>query len=67
MGGVDFRDMPQVVVHTHRVAYVQEAAGALERGKYLDDDQGRPAFLVDPGVCGTLPYRLAEASGPAVV
>jgi uncharacterized oligopeptide transporter (OPT) family protein len=42
----------------YQVAYVQEDDGPVERGKYLIDDAGQIAFLVDPGVCGTYPWKL---------
>ena len=52
---------------SYAVTYVREdlsPAGAgsetvvIPRGKYLVDDGGRPAYLVDPGVCGTYPQRV---------
>jgi putative OPT family oligopeptide transporter len=48
----------------YRVAYVHEDVGDVARGKYLVDDDGRPHFLVDPGVCGTFPYRLEQRAYP---
>jgi hypothetical protein len=49
---------------SYRVHYVHEDEGAVLRGKYLVDDAGRLAFLVDPGVCGTYPYKLVEKEYP---
>lgn len=52
---------------SYRVAYVREdisSTGAtgetvvVPRGKYLVDENGRPTYLVDPGVCGTYPQRM---------
>jgi len=42
---------------SYRVHHVLEDQGTIVRGEYLVDDEGRPQFLVDPGVCGTYPYR----------
>lgn len=55
---------------TYKVTLVKEdvklaEGGFIVRGKYLVDDGGRPTFLVDPGVCGTFPYRIEEWKGPA--
>jgi putative OPT family oligopeptide transporter len=47
--------------NTYRVAYVHEDAGDVLRGKYLVGDDGKLAFLVDPGVCGTYPYKLVAS------
>ena len=61
---------------TYRVQYVKEdiatdsAAGTaaiIPRGKYLVDEAGKIAFLVDPGVCGTYPYKLTKLDGTATV
>jgi putative OPT family oligopeptide transporter len=43
---------------SYRVHYVREEKNGAERGKYLVDGDGKLAFLVDPGVCGTYPYNL---------
>ncbi|HZN95549.1 MAG TPA: OPT/YSL family transporter, partial [Myxococcales bacterium] len=48
----------------YRVHYVREDDGNVARGKYLVDDSGKLAFLVDPGVCGTFPYKLEEPASP---
>lgn len=42
----------------YRVHYIKEDVGAALRGKYLADESGALQFLVDPGVCGTFPFRL---------
>jgi len=53
----------------YHVAYLrddklQTAEGTkIERGKYLVDEHGGLAFRVDPGVCGTYPFKLEKASG----
>jgi putative OPT family oligopeptide transporter len=46
----------------YRVIYVQEEVGNVPRGKYLASEDGHLAFLVDPGVCGTYPYKLQPAA-----
>ena len=53
---------------TYRVLYVTEAnPDGLPRGKYHVDDQGRIAYYVDPGVCGTEPRQIKPLpSGVAV-
>jgi putative OPT family oligopeptide transporter len=57
---------------TYKVTLVKEdvkleAGGFIVRGKYLVDDGGRPMFLVDPGVCGTFPWRIEDYKGPTGV
>jgi putative OPT family oligopeptide transporter len=42
-----------------------EGEAFIARGKYLVDDSGHPMFLVDPGVCGTYPFRQEELKGEA--
>ena len=41
----------------YRVHFVPERKGDLVPGKYLADEEGRLAFLVDPGVCGRYPWK----------
>ncbi len=52
--------------NSYRVAYVKEDVvqdgTSVLRGKYLVDETNHIRFLVDPGVCGTVPYRLAAVS-----
>jgi putative OPT family oligopeptide transporter len=50
----------------YRVVFVREDVGPVVRGKYLVDGSGNIAFLVDPGVCGTWPYRLEKKAFPGV-
>jgi putative OPT family oligopeptide transporter len=54
---------------SYRVLYLHEDEGEVQRGKYLVNDEGKLAFLVDPGVCGTFPYKLeaAQFSSPVNV
>jgi putative OPT family oligopeptide transporter len=47
----------------YKVVYIQEEEGGVPRGKYLAQADGALAFLVDPGVCGTYPYRLEKFEG----
>lgn len=60
MAGPDGEERP--------VAYVQADDVGLERGKYLLDAGGHPVYRVDPGVCGTFPFRdvASTVSGVAV-
>jgi putative OPT family oligopeptide transporter len=39
---------------TYRVHYVQEQTGNVMTGKYLVDDSNKIAYLVDPGIAGTV-------------
>lgn len=57
MAGPDGRD--------YDVVYVREDEPGAPRGKYLADAERRPAFLVDPGVCGTYPWFAAAAPADA--
>ena len=47
---------------SYRVLYVTEDVAlqgvTVVRGKYLVDDSDHLTFLVDPGVCGTYPFKL---------
>lgn len=42
---------------SYKVHYIREDVGEISRGKYLADENGHLKFLVDPGVCGTYPFR----------
>jgi putative OPT family oligopeptide transporter len=42
----------------YRVHYVADDQAPVPRGKYLVDEAGKIAYLVDPGVCGTETYRV---------
>ncbi len=52
---------------TYHVHYLREDSGGVARGKYLADADGNLTFLVDPGVCGTWPYRMEAVDDPAAV
>ncbi len=60
---------------TYRVAYVRDDVVETDpktkkervkvaRGKYLVGEDQKLAWLVDPGVCGTYPYKVVERSFP---
>lgn len=49
---------------TYRVHYLREDVESIPRGKYLVDEAGKIQYLVDPGVCGTWPFRLESRSYP---
>ena len=55
----------------YRVHYVRDDVvhdgAVIARGKYLVDDAGKLAFLVDPGVCGTQPYRWERPEAPTTL
>ncbi len=48
---------------TYRIVDLNVDQGPLRRGKYLVDGEDRPAFLVDPGVAGSFPYRFERLTG----
>jgi putative OPT family oligopeptide transporter len=50
---------------TYQIVDLHEDQGALRRGKYLVDAEGRPAFLADPGVAGGFPYRFERLNAGA--
>ncbi len=58
---------------TYQVAYLQDeqlktAEGTeVPRGKYLVDDTGHLVFRVDPGVSGSYPFELEQATGTVAV
>ncbi len=52
---------------TYDVYYLREDAAGVARGKYLADGAGNLMFLVDPGVCGTWPYRMEPVADPGTV
>ncbi len=62
--GADATTAPGPDGKQYRVHYVREDVGDVQRGKYLVDETGHPQFLVDPGVCGTYPWRLEARTFP---
>jgi hypothetical protein len=50
---------------SYRVAYLSESGEAIPQGKYLVDDQGSVAFVVDPGIGGRVPYAPEKVEGAA--
>jgi putative OPT family oligopeptide transporter len=52
---------------SYRVHYVRDDSEGVPRGKYLVDGSGTIQYLVDPGVCGTFPFRLESRRFPGQV
>jgi uncharacterized oligopeptide transporter (OPT) family protein len=55
MSGPDGRD--------YRVGFMSESGRSIPQGKYLVDDEGRIAFVVDPGIAGRVPYVMEKVEG----
>jgi putative OPT family oligopeptide transporter len=47
----------------YRVAYMSESGGSIPQGKYLVDDAGSVAFVIDPGIGGRVPYAPEKVEG----
>lgn len=47
----------------YRVAFMTESGGSIPQGKYLVDDAGAIAFVVDPGIGGRVPYAPEKIEG----
>jgi len=41
----------------YRVAYQSESGGTIPQGRYLVDEAGKVAFVVDPGIGGRVPHE----------
>jgi putative OPT family oligopeptide transporter len=50
---------------TYKVAFQSESGAAVPQGKYLVDDAGQIAFVIDPGIGGRVPYAPEKAEGKA--
>ena len=49
---------------TYRVGFMADSGGAVPQGKYLVDDAGTIAFVVDPGIGGRTPYAHEKLAAP---
>jgi hypothetical protein len=47
----------------YRVGFMNESGKAIPQGKYLVDDGGRVAFVVDPGIAGRVPWSADKVEG----
>ncbi|MCC6558491.1 MAG: oligopeptide transporter, OPT family [Polyangiaceae bacterium] len=52
---------------TYRVGFMADSGGAVQQCKYLVDDAGSIAFVVDPGIGGRTPYAHEKLAAPAPV
>jgi hypothetical protein len=52
---------------TYRVAFMADSGGAVPQGKYLVDEAGAIAFVVDPGIGGRAPYAPEKLDAPRPV
>lgn len=52
---------------TYRVGFMSDSGGAVPQGKYLVDDAGSIAFVVDPGIGGRTPYAHEKLAAPRPV
>ncbi|EYF07551.1 OPT family oligopeptide transporter [Chondromyces apiculatus] len=51
----------------YRVGYMADSGGAVPQGKYLVDEAGKIAFLVDPGIGGRAPLVPEKLESPRPV
>ncbi len=48
---------------SYRVAYQADSGAKIPQGKYLVDDAGAVAFVIDPGIGGRVPYAPEKIEG----
>lgn len=48
---------------SYRIAYMSESGGRIPQGKYLVDQSGNVAFVIDPGIGGRVPYESEKLDG----
>jgi len=48
---------------SYHVAFQSDSGFPVPQGKYLVDDGGNVAFVIDPGISGRTPYRPEKAEG----
>lgn len=51
----------------YRVAFQSESGGRIPQGKYLVDEGGSVAFVVDPGIGGRVPFEPQKLETPVAV
>lgn len=57
------KQMPGPDGKSYRVGFVSESGGSIPQGKYLVDEAGAIAFVVDPGIGGRVPYAADKMEG----
>jgi hypothetical protein len=55
MAGPDGRD--------YRVGFMSESGRTIPQGKYLVEEGGKIAFVIDPGIAGRIPYAAEKMEG----
>jgi len=50
--------------NSYRVAFVADSGGSVPQGKYLVDEAGQIAFVVDPGIGGRAPFAPEKLDAP---
>jgi putative OPT family oligopeptide transporter len=65
--GITDKQMPGPDGKSYRIGFVSESGGSIPQGKYLVDEAGVIAFVVDPGIGGRVPYAAdkMESAPPA--
>lgn len=48
---------------SYRIAFMSESGGQIPQGKYLVDEAGSIAYVVDPGIGGRVPYTSEKLDG----
>jgi putative OPT family oligopeptide transporter len=51
----------------YRIGFVSDSGGAIPQGKYLVDEAGSVAYVVDPGIGGRVPFAPEKLSAPLPV
>jgi putative OPT family oligopeptide transporter len=49
--------------HAYRVGFMSESGGTIPQGKYLVDEKGAIAYVIDPGIGGRVPYAPDKVEG----
>jgi uncharacterized oligopeptide transporter (OPT) family protein len=57
------KTMPGPDGKTYRVGFMAESGKSIPQGKYLVDDQGKIAFVIDPGIAGRVHFATDKVEG----
>jgi putative OPT family oligopeptide transporter len=55
--------MPGPDGKTYKVGFMSESGKSIPQGKYLVDDQGKIAYVIDPGIAGRVHYATDKVEG----
>jgi putative OPT family oligopeptide transporter len=61
--GITAQTMPGPDGVTYHVGFMPDSGKAIPQGKYLVDDAGKIAFVVDPGIAGRVRFASEKAEG----